>query len=516
MDALLIDTSDNPQQIPTRDLSTQTERNASSASKTLGNAETELSLEQAVSLFQSVEIPVLVAQRVHHRSDFRKLILQYPCHLRGPGEDGLGIAVTNRIDAIAACQTLMSRKVNGIFPEYLLIEGDYSSERQLSLSMDLDERSGEVTLCASDVQRPGGSLPLEANGIAQTVQPVGFSPEDGLAFANRLGLDGQERDGLARLLEKLYILMTWAGLTHCRLESLVIGQIGEAIALRGQLRFGQSSPLRHQAEAARQAGIALHPTRLTHGSLTATESPKGNEGKTHCEPSFGEATGQTQRAEAVCCPEDGSEQLNSGFFLPPRVVRLGEGNIAVVSNGFSRTMATVEQFQQRGGSVAAFVSLLDGGGTELQTPKPEHLSGDAGQDEALLLGSQQGEIESSPKQVSNFAQEETQGLDAFSQKRQLCQALQALARLPRIKVILINWRCTRFPCRILADALVEYQRQLSRQGRRSASSLSLVVRLVGEGAEAGSQRLRGEEIEVEESLEGAIACSLGLARMGRG
>jgi succinyl-CoA synthetase beta subunit len=107
-------------------------------------------------------------------------------------------------------------------------------------------------------------------------------------------------------------------------------------------------------------------------------------------------------------------------------------------------------------------------------------------------------------------------LDAFTVKRQLAQALEALARVRGVKVILINWRSSSLPCRILAEALIEYQSKIALQARRPAQPLPLVVRMAGEGAEMGYQRLLDQEaIALEVTVEAAISRSMGLARMGK-
>ena len=502
MDFLLTDTSNNPWQFRSSDSSPEQEQVLHRCGHGI-----ELTLEQVAPLLEGSEIPVLVAQRIYHRSDLRKLTIQYPCNLRVPLRGSMGIRVCNRIDAIAACQTLFSRKVNGAFPDYLLVEVDYTLERQLSLAMMFDELSDGITIFGSRVQElEESSLLDDIAGIERICLSGNFEAEAGLGLARKLGLGEAEEKGIVCLLEKLYLMMTWTGLKSCCFNSLALGAEGEVMALSGQFVFGIDSPLKRQAQAAMQTGTVIHHAILSHGQLAGDARIERSLHKGAAPPS---ETVKTQT-------EAGAP--SSPLFAPPRVVRLGEGNIAVISNDFRRTMNTLEQFQLRGGSVAAFVNLQANTERDNQASAPEiqydsSLPRMAWADGALFCDTNPTDAALGNASPGNDGRQLGSELDAFSLKRQLCQALQTLDRMREIKVILINWRSARLPGRILADALVEYQGQLTQQARRSAQP-SLVVRLAGEGAAGGYQRLMGEEIEAEADLDGAIARSMGLARMG--
>ncbi len=514
MDFLLTETSNHPWQCCAHDLLPGQERVLPSG----GNG-VSLSLEQVAPLLRGIEIQVLEAQRIYHRSDLRQLTIQYPCHLRVPVRGGMGITASNRIDAIAACQTLFSRKVNGAFPEYLLLEADYSLEQHLSLAMLFDLQSNKPTIWGRRAQTVGtSSLPEDGVDIEKIYLKGDFEAEDGLILASRLGLGNQEGQGLADLLEKLYILMTWAELTSCCLDSLALGSTGEITVLAGEVTFSSNSPLKHHAQAAMQTGAVIHPALLSYAQLA-----QGAESK-NLAPRNAEIPNivLTTHSAPARPPQNRPSPSPENRFAPPRLVRLGEGNIAVISNGFRRTMNTLEQFQLQGSSVAAFVNLQGGRGIAAQASAPEihydsSLPRIAWTDRTLFCDTAPTEagLESARDDRPIHRDKESE-LDAFSLKRQLNQALQALERLREVKVILINWRSSQLPCRILADALVEYQGQLTQQARRSAQPMALVVRLAGTGAVGGYQHLMGEEIETEVTLEKAIARSIGLARMGRG
>jgi succinyl-CoA synthetase beta subunit len=214
-----------------------------------------------------------------------------------------------------------------------------------------------------------------------------------------------------------------------------------------------------------------------------------------------------------------SLQSESAQFSSPRVVRLGEGNIAVISNGLARTLATLGQLQQRGSSVAAFVNLQEAIGADVPARADADLKADfqpVGKADFQPTSPEIGTALKTQLPLASLIAAEPLPLDAFTLKRQLLQALQELARLRGVKVILINWRSASLPCRILADALIEYQSKLALQARRPAQPLPLVVRMAGEGAEIGYQRLLDREaIALEATVEAAISRSMGLARMGR-
>ncbi len=527
MDFLLAELSNHSLPCPS-----QASRALQASSSLDAPEEIELSLDQAAPLLVGVEIPVLASRRIRHRSDLRDLAIQYPCQIRIPGAEGIGMTVSNRIDAIAACQMLLSRKVNGAFPDYLLVEVDYSQEQQCSLAMVSDEQlTGGLILQGAAEARSVSMQPRAEAEVKQVKLQDGFSIEGGESMARQCGQTEAGVASIARLFEKLDILMIWAGLTACHLDAVALGADDEIMPLRGRLTFAVDSPWRRQAQAAVQSGSVIHPAIVAHGdrrTVTLTEEQEAlasGTGLSQAEEG-GErkqVRGEVRPVGQVSKTVDKAKALSKAWpqlFAAPRVVRLGEGNIALISNGFRRTMATLDQCRQQGGSVAAFVNLQDASSQERQAGELG-LSGDSAlprvtwSDGAFLNATAQA---SKPtwRSEGDGGNDVMPDLDVFTVRRQLSQALRALARLREVKVILINWRSSQLPCRVLADALMEYQKQVSQQARRLAQPISFVVCLAGTDVDSGYQRLVGEEIEVEQNLEVAIARSMGLARMARG
>lgn len=524
MDFLLTELSNNSWQPPSR---------AYRCLKDAGSLDAldgiELSLDQAAPLMVGVEIPVLASRRIRHRSDLRDLAIQYPCQIRIPGAAGIGMAVSNRIDAIAACQTLFSRKVNGSFPDSLWVEADYSQAQQLSLAMVADEQSSEVILQgATEAQSLSlASLPERECVMKQVTLQDGFSPEGGGILAHQLGATEAGVAAILHLLEKLDILMLWAGLTACHLDAVALNDEGEIMPLRGRLTFAVDSPWRRQAQAAVQSGSVIHPAIVAHGeqrAVTLTDEQEALAFGTAPSPTEEKQKTRQEFRQGGQIPKtmDKAKALSKAWpklFADPRIVRLGEGNIALISNGFHRTMATLDQCQQQGGSVSAFVNLQDSSSQESEPREPwrsRALSPVTWTDGAFVSAMAPTSTQTAMSARSSEGDDLIPNLDVFTMKRQLSQALRALARLREVKVILINWRSAQLPCRVLADALMEYQNHVAQQARRLAQPVSFVVCLAGADVESGYQRLAGEEIEVEQNLDVAIARSMGLARMARG
>lgn len=163
--------------------------------------------------------------------------------------------------------------------------------------------------------------------------------------------------------------------------------------------------------------------------------------------------------------------------VTPPVVQL-EGNIGILSNGMGRAMTTVDSLKQAGGEAAAFVSVKE----------------------------QQGAV---ARQVHKAVRQSRR-----TQER-MGQALENLARLKHVKLILVNWSGLAGSCREVAETIVSYLHMTNqhRHLRGTKLPVPLVVRLTGPEAEQGRSLLQEAGIVAVESLEEAIAEGIGLAKM---
>ncbi len=163
--------------------------------------------------------------------------------------------------------------------------------------------------------------------------------------------------------------------------------------------------------------------------------------------------------------------------VAPPVVQL-EGNIGILSNGMGRAMTTVDSLKQAGGEAAAFVCVKE----------------------------QQGAV---ARQVHKAVQQSRR-----TQER-MGQALENLARLKDVKLILVNWSGLAGSCREVAETIVKYFHMTSqhRHLRGTKLPVPLVVRLTGPEAEQGRSLLQEVGIVAVDSLEEAIAEGIGLAKI---
>lgn len=410
---------------------------------------------QAKALLTSVSIPTLPAQLVRGVEDLRSLT--YPLRLKSQVHwsncQALGgvIQVNNRLDAIAACQTLLHRAIRGEYPGALLAEPVYLAGKtlQVTLSARTSARTGSARTGdrAPSLLLSGSSLPSEAQGATQDLtsrggarSPVQVVPieisagdrprEQGLALGQCLGLQGPALQALGDVVDKMHDLFSWANIKFLSLSPLEIRADGQVLALDVQVRF--ASP-----------------------------------------------------AKAWQC------QLEN-LLLPsrsaPPLVHL-EGNIGVLGSSVGRTLATVEQLKQAGGQAAAFVAFQ--GASDVPRPAPTPLTPQANMCLELHQQWQRHQYE------------------------QITQALYRLSRLRDVRVIVVNWRGLSTSCCTVAEALLSHLRLTARPGPVSARPVPLVVRLTGTDVAAGLALLEGTEVTVAANLEAAIAPSIGLSRLPR-
>ncbi|NJM57401.1 MAG: hypothetical protein HC857_08145 [Synechococcales cyanobacterium RU_4_20] len=156
-----------------------------------------------------------------------------------------------------------------------------------------------------------------------------------------------------------------------------------------------------------------------------------------------------------------------------------EGNIGILSNSMGLAMTTVDSLKRGGGRAAAFVSV--------QEPQ------------------------------NSVAQPATRRarLQLRDRQARLNQALENLARLKTVKLILINWTGLTGSCQEVAETIVSYfylaNQHVHLRGR--SQPVPLVVRLAGKDAKVGRSLLREVGIVAVESLEEAIAEGIGLAKV---
>ncbi len=157
-----------------------------------------------------------------------------------------------------------------------------------------------------------------------------------------------------------------------------------------------------------------------------------------------------------------------------------DGNIGVLSNGMGLAMTTVDLLKRGQGRAAAFVSL-------------------------------------SKSQNGLLPAVRASRLQTYQTQERLHQALENLARLRTVKLILVNWKALSSSCCEVAETILNYCHRANQHIhlRGGSPPAPFVVRFTGKDAEAGCSLLRNAGIVAVESFEEAIAESIALVKVRR-
>jgi succinyl-CoA synthetase beta subunit len=266
---------------------------------------------QAKELFRQMGIPVLPSQQIHHPKDLKGLKIPYPVVLKsqvytgGRGKAGGIRFVENTIDAVAAAQTIFHLPIMGQYPEVVLAEAKYASDRELYLAVALDQSSRRPILLGS--QEGGMEIePVIAN-MQRVIVDQEFSPFYARRLALKMGLRGELIQSVSLIVEKMYRLFIQNDLDLVEINPLAVSPDGELMALDGKVTVNDDALERH-------ADLALlKPHILEQTTKTAIASK----------------------------------------FAPVEL----EGAIAILGNGMGLTMATVDLLSRAGGKPANFLNI---------------------------------------------------------------------------------------------------------------------------------------------------------------
>jgi succinyl-CoA synthetase beta subunit len=382
---------------------------------------------QAKDLFQAVGIPVPPSQRIDQPSDIKSLQIPYPVALKSQvymGERGRvgGVRfVGNTIDAIAAAHTIFNLPIMGELPKVLLAEVKYEVEQELFLAVVLNRSIRRPVLLGS--AKGGIDVQAAIDEMHQVVVEQEFSPFYARRLVLQMGLTGALLNAVTGVIEKMYRLFLEKDLDLVEINPLGVKANGEVIALDGKVTVNE-------------AAIARHPTLAKLDTRI--------------------------RKPAI---ERLPEVLST---LDP------EGQIGILCNGASLTMATLDLVSQAGGKVQNFLNI---------DSETHH--------------------DWSPDKL---CQKLSQGLDLLAQNRQ-------------IKVILINIVTGTVSCERIAEAIAQFLstpsaslRAIHANGESRRTQPRLVVRLVGGCVPAATELLAKTPVLVMEDLDTAVSQAVALIK----
>ena len=199
----------------------------------------ELLEYQAKKLFRMVDIPVLPSQTITDSRKIKQLQIPYPVVLKsqvrsgGRGKAGGVRFVANTIDAIAAARSIFNLSILGEYPEVILAEAHYDTEREIFLAIVLDyERQCPVLLGSAF----GG---MNVDALLANLQQVPVKGEFSLFYARRLvasmGLTGGLICSVSEIVAKMYRLFQSTDLDLIEINPLAIDDRGNLMALDGKI-----------------------------------------------------------------------------------------------------------------------------------------------------------------------------------------------------------------------------------------------------------------------------------------
>jgi succinyl-CoA synthetase beta subunit len=231
----------------------------------------ELLEYQAKKLFKTVDIPVLPSQTIRDPRKIKQLQIPYPVVLKsqvssgGRGKAGGIRFVANTIDAIAAARTIFNLSILGEYPEVILAEAHYNTERELFLAIVLDyDRCCPVLLGSAF----GG---MNVNSLLANLQQVVVDSDFSLFYARRLaarmGLSGKLICSVADIIAKMYLLFNQTDLDLIEINPLGVNAGGELMALDGKITVSDHALARQSI--LETLSFSQHQQKVNHHSLLA-------------------------------------------------------------------------------------------------------------------------------------------------------------------------------------------------------------------------------------------------------
>ncbi len=209
---------------------------------------------QAKELFREIGIPTLPSQSIEEPRQIKQLQIPYPVVLKsqvrsgGRGKAGGVRFVSNTIDAIAATRAIFKLSILGEYPEVVLAEAHYNSQKEFFLAIVLDYGLKRPVLLGS---AHGG---MNVESLLANLQQVVVEDDFSLFYARRLttrmGLSGGLIQSVSQIIEKMYRLFVTQDLDLIEINPLGVNTKGEVMALDGKITVNDAALFRHQAIAA--------------------------------------------------------------------------------------------------------------------------------------------------------------------------------------------------------------------------------------------------------------------------
>ena len=199
----------------------------------------ELLEYQAKELFRMVGIPILPSLTIEDARKIKQLQIPYPVVLKsqvrsgGRGKAGGVRFAANTIDAIAAARSIFNLSILGEYPEVILAEAHYNTERELFLGIVLDYDLQCPVLLGS--AWGGMNIDLLLANLQQVVVKDNFSLFYARRLAAKMGLSGKLICSVSDIMAKMYRLFKERDLDLIEINPLGVNARGELMALDGRI-----------------------------------------------------------------------------------------------------------------------------------------------------------------------------------------------------------------------------------------------------------------------------------------
>ncbi|MEN9566515.1 MAG: hypothetical protein RLZZ69_1711, partial [Cyanobacteriota bacterium] len=237
----------------------------------------ELLEYQAKELFRIVGIPILPSSTIRDARKIKQLQIPYPVVLKsqvrsgGRGKAGGVKFVANTIDAIAAARSIFNLSILGEYPEVVLAEAHYNTERELFLAIVLDYDLRCPVLLGS---ARGG---MNTDSLLANLQQVAITEEFTLFYARhlaaRMGLSGNLICSVSEIIAKMYRLFKEQDLDLIEINPLGVNSQGELMALDGKIKINDHALARQPITetlnfSAQQRASIHHSTWKTQRNIS--------------------------------------------------------------------------------------------------------------------------------------------------------------------------------------------------------------------------------------------------------
>ena len=208
----------------------------------------ELLEYQAKELFRMVGIPILPSLTIEDARKIKQLQIPYPVVLKsqvrsgGRGKAGGVRFAANTIDAIAAARSIFNLSILGEYPEVILAEAHYNTERELFLGIVLDYDLQCPVLLGS--AWGGMNIDLLLANLQQVVVKDNFSLFYARRLAAKMGLSGKLICSVSDIMAKMYRLFKERDLDLIEINPLGVNARGELMALDGRITVNDCALVR--------------------------------------------------------------------------------------------------------------------------------------------------------------------------------------------------------------------------------------------------------------------------------